>query len=403
MLSLYEASYIGFHRESILDEALQFTKPYLKSIVNQLKPPLFDLVSHALRWPVHRAVPCQEALDYVLIYEKEEGHIDCILRMGKLNFSILQKLWQEELYILTRWWIDLNLPSRLSFGRDRLIECFFWAIGSFPEPQHARARKYLTQIYAIFVYVDDTYDVHGTIDELEIFTKAFERADSSMGGELPHYMHIIVQSTLDLYDEIAQETTKEQSAHCMAGAKEAVAQLAKAYNDEAKWFNDGYVPKLDEYLLVGSISCAYPMGVTVSTCGLGEMATKQVFDWLLSMPKILHASSAACRIRDDTRTHEFEQKRGDVASTVECYMNEHGVSEQEAIDFLERKMTCLWKDMNEELLKPSTRDIPLPLVDNIINHARVLEVVYEKEAGLTFPKNVLNSVVMDLVVNPLDV
>jgi len=70
----------------------------------------------------------------------------------------------------------MGLAPRLSFGRDRLMECFFWATGMTPfEPQFSDIRKGLTKVSSLITLIDDIYDVYGTLDELELFTTAVER------------------------------------------------------------------------------------------------------------------------------------------------------------------------------------------------------------------------------------
>ena len=43
------------------------------------------------------------------------------------------------------------------------------------EPQYSFAREILTKTIAMTSIMDDIYDVYGTFDELELFTKAIER------------------------------------------------------------------------------------------------------------------------------------------------------------------------------------------------------------------------------------
>ena len=69
----------------------------------------------------------------------------------------------------------MGLSSKLSFSRDRLMECFFWAVGIVSEPQHSELRKALTKVACFVTTIDDVYDVYGTLDELELFTAAVER------------------------------------------------------------------------------------------------------------------------------------------------------------------------------------------------------------------------------------
>jgi isoprene synthase len=70
----------------------------------------------------------------------------------------------------------MGLAPRLNFGRDRLMECYFWAIGMTPfEAKFTNARMGLTKVASLITLIDDIYDVYGTLDELQLFTKAVER------------------------------------------------------------------------------------------------------------------------------------------------------------------------------------------------------------------------------------
>jgi len=69
----------------------------------------------------------------------------------------------------------MGLASKLSFSRDRLMECFFWTVGMAFEPQISDLRKGLTKVTSLITTIDDVYDVYGTLEELELFTAAVER------------------------------------------------------------------------------------------------------------------------------------------------------------------------------------------------------------------------------------
>lgn len=69
----------------------------------------------------------------------------------------------------------MGLASKLSFSRDRLMECFFWTVGMVFEPQLSDLRKGLTKVASLITTIDDVYDVYGTLDELELFTASVER------------------------------------------------------------------------------------------------------------------------------------------------------------------------------------------------------------------------------------
>ncbi|KAH9651330.1 alpha-humulene/(-)-(E)-beta-caryophyllene synthase [Citrus sinensis] len=79
----------------------------------------------------------------------------------------------------------------------------------------------------------------------------------------------------------------------------------------------------------------------------------------------------------------FEQKRGHIPSAVECYMKQHGVSEEEAKKALRIQVDNAWKDINEELLSPTA--VSLPLLERILNLARVCHFMYEDGDRYTQP------------------
>nr|TKS18150.1 hypothetical protein D5086_0000006330 [Populus alba] len=71
-----------------------------------------------------------------------------------------------------KWWKELDFTTKLPFARDRLI---IVVLGLFSEPQYALARQILTKSTMLVSVLDDINDVHGTIEELEQFTKMIER------------------------------------------------------------------------------------------------------------------------------------------------------------------------------------------------------------------------------------
>ncbi|KAF3456000.1 hypothetical protein FNV43_RR00643 [Rhamnella rubrinervis] len=100
------------------------------------------------------------------------------------------------------------------------------------------------------------------------------------------YMKYCYQALLDVYEEIEQLMTKEGRSYSVYYAKE-----------------------------------------------------EEVFHWVSNGPRIVKASSTICRLMDDVVDHKEHNKgHGDSASSVECYMNKHGVSEEEACDELRKQV-----------------------------------------------------------------
>lgn len=78
-------------------------------------------------------------------------------------------------YWLIRWWKQLGLVDKLSFARDRPLECFLWSVGLLPEPKYSICRIELAKTVAILLVIDDIFDTYGKMSDLLLFTDAIRR------------------------------------------------------------------------------------------------------------------------------------------------------------------------------------------------------------------------------------
>nr|XP_011458432.1 PREDICTED: (-)-germacrene D synthase-like isoform X2 [Fragaria vesca subsp. vesca]XP_011458435.1 PREDICTED: (-)-germacrene D synthase-like isoform X2 [Fragaria vesca subsp. vesca] len=400
--SLYEATHLRVRGEDFLEEALAFTTTHLQSAANRLSPPLSKQVRHALNQPLRKGLPRLEARHYMSLHQELHGsrnHV--LLRFAKLDFNLLQQVHQKELSDIARWWKKLDFASKLPFARDRVIECYFWILGVYFEPKYYFARRTLTKVIAMTSIIDDIYDVYGTLEELDLFTRAIERWDISAMDVLPEYMKFCYEALLDVYAEAEQGLASEGKSYRIDYAKEAMKRQVRAYHAEAKWFHNNYTPTMDEYMEVALVTSAYSMLATTSFVGMGDIVTKDSFEWIFSDPKMVKASAVVCRLMDDIVSHKFEQKRGHVASAVECYMIQYGATEEETIIEFRKQVSDAWKDINEECLHPTS--VNMPLLMRVLNLTRVIDVLYKSEDGYTHAGTILKDFVASLLVDPVTV
>nr|AEP17005.1 (E)-beta-caryophyllene synthase [Vitis vinifera] len=401
MLSSYEATHFRVHGEDILDEALAFTTTHLQSATKYSSNPLAEQVVHALKQPIRKGLPRLEARHYFSVYQAYDSHNKALLKLAKLDFNLLQKLHQKELSDISAWWKDLDFAHKLPFARDRVVECYFWILGVYFEPQFFLARRILTKVIAMTSIIDDIYDAYGTLEELELFTEAVERWDISAIDQLPEYMRVCYQALLYVYSEIEEEMAREGRSYRLYYAKEAMKNQVRAYYEEAKWPQVQQIPTMEEYMPVALVTSAYSMLATTSFVGMGDALTKETLDWIFSEPKIVRASAIVCRLMDDMVPHKFEQKRGHVASAVECYMKQHGASEQETHNEFNKQVRDAWKDINEECLIPTA--VPMPILMRVLNLARVIDVIYKNEDGYTHSGTVLKDFVTSMLIDPVPI
>ncbi|GMJ05158.1 terpene synthase 21 [Hibiscus trionum] len=404
LLELYEASHLNVHGEHILEEALAFTTTHLKfAEADGIRYPLSARVSHALNRPNRKSMPRLEARHFISLYQDNDSHDRKLLKFAKLDFNLLQNLHKEELSKISRWWKDLDFAGKLPFARDRLVEGYFWILGVYFEPQYSYAREILTKAIAMASTMDDIYDVHGTFEELRLLTNAIERWETDCIDRLPTYMQHFYKALLDLYEEIEEVMTKQGKSYRVQYAKEAMKQLSEAYFVEAKWYNEHYVPTVEEYMANALVSSGYIMVTITCFVGMGDVVTEDTFNWASNNPKIVRASTIIARLMDDIVSHKFEQERGHVASAVECYIKQHEVSEENACEELKKQVEDAWKDINQELsIKPSAA-APLPALTRILNLARVMDFLYKEGDGYTHVGNVVKTGITSLLIHQVPI
>ncbi|KAL2327933.1 hypothetical protein Fmac_021360 [Flemingia macrophylla] len=401
MLCLYEASDMMVHGEDILEEALTFTSTNLELIFTKLSPPLANQVNHSLRQALHKNLSRLEARHYISIYEQDPTHNEILLTFAKLDFNKLQNLHKKEFNDICKWWKELDIPNKLPYARDRIVECCFWVLMVYFEPQYSQARKIMVKVLAMAAIIDDTYDAYGTIEELELFTKAIERWDINCSEDLPEYMQFIYKSLIKIYEEIDQVTKKEGRDYCVNYGIQELKKLVRAYMTEARWLNDNYKPTVEEYLHASSESSGYSLMITTSYIGMGDIATENIFKWATNESKIVKASCIIARIMDDIVSNEFEQKRGHVSSFLECYMNQYGKSREVAIQKGQKIITNAWKDINEECLMPTC--VPMPFLTCILNLSRFIDVFYKDEDNFTHAEGFMKTCIQTVVVDPVPI
>ncbi|RVW82864.1 Valencene synthase [Vitis vinifera] len=394
MLGLYEAAHLRVHGEDILAKALAFTTTHLKAMVESLGYHLAEQVAHALNRPIRKGLERLEARWYISVYQDEAFHDKTLLDLAKLDFNLVQSLHKEELSNLARWWKELDFATKLPFARDRLVECYFWMLGVYFEPQYLRGRRILTKVIAMTSILDDIHDAYGTPEELKLFIEAIERWDINRIDQLPEYMKLCYVALLDVYKEIEGEMEKEGNQYWVHYAKEMKNQV-RAYFAEAKWLHEEHVPTFEEYMRVALVSSGYCMLATTSLVGMGEIATKEAFDWMTSDPKIMSSSNFIARLMDDIKSHK--QKRRHVASAVECYMKQYGVSEEQVYSEFQKQIENAWLDINQECLKPTA--VSMPLLARILNLTRTADVIYKEQDSYTHVGKVMRDNIASVFIN----
>ncbi|KAL9381692.1 hypothetical protein Peur_024727 [Populus x canadensis] len=390
---------VSYHFDDEIENSL---KEIFYDLPNLLEKHDFDLYTVSLLFRVLRqhgfkmpcGVPRIEARKYISFYEEDESRIDTLLKFAKIDFNRVQLIHRQELSILSRWWNDLNFSEEFPYARDRIVEIYFWANGIHFEPQYAFSRMLVTKYTKIVSLVDDTYDAYASFEEIQHFTNAIERCSMNAIDQLPaDYMKVLYRALLNLFNETENDMGKQGRSYASYYVKEAFKELVRGYHAEAEWADKCHVPTFDEYVRNGLATSAYGVIMAASFLGMEEVAGGEEYEWLKSNPKIIKAGKMIGRLMNDIVGHEDEQKRGDCASGVECYMKQYDVSEKKAIEEIQKMDVNAWKDINEDCMRPT--NAPMLLLQHFVNLIRVTDVIYgNDDDAYTIPSSLKDYVTL---------
>ncbi|KAL5731045.1 hypothetical protein ACHQM5_003807 [Ranunculus cassubicifolius] len=400
LLSLYEAAHTIAGGEKILDEAIVFTTKHLKDLNENVEPKLAAQVSRSLEIPFHWRMLRSEARWYIDLYEKDTNMNPSLLQLAKVDFNMVQGTLQQDLRNMSRWWRNLGVATKLPFARDRLVESFFWSVGIAYEPQYARCREWLTKVMNFVLIIDDIYDVYGTLDELELFTDAVERWDHKAMNNLPYYMKICFLALYNTTNEMAYDILKEQGWDILPYLTKSWANFIKAMLVEGKWCSTGYTPPHQEYLSNGWLSSSGSVFLVHAFFATQQKITSEVLEGLDKNHNLLHCSSMMFRLSNDLATSSAELERGDVSSSIICYMREMNVSEGEARKHIRGLIMETWKKLNRSIFESP---FETSFVGICLNLARTSLFIYQYGDGLGVEDSKSKDHILSLIVNPVDV
>ncbi|KAL8255775.1 hypothetical protein R6Q59_030842 [Mikania micrantha] len=375
MLNLYEATYHSLEDESILDNARIFTKKFLKQSVEKIADKyIVSLINHALDFPLNWMVPRVETKWFIEVYERRNGMNPMVLELAKLDFNMVQAVYQEDLKQASRWWKD-TCWNNFSFARDRLVENFMWSVSKNYLPGY-KGRGVLTKVNAMITTLDDVYDVYGTLQELEQFTNIVNSWDLEAITELPDYMKICFLLLYNEINEMSYEVLANEGFFVLPYLKKAWQELCNSYIKEVRWFNSGYTPTLNEFLdnayisvgILPIIKHAYLIALT--------SVSKDTLQQFERAEKFIRYACLIVRLNNDMGTSSDEIERGDVPKSIQCYMHETGATEVEAREYMKRLIVDTWKKLNKERQNAIDSKFPHEFIECVTNVARMGHFMY---------------------------
>jgi hypothetical protein len=400
MLQLYEAAHLATPFETILDEALSFTRYHLESLAGQqaTAPHISRHILNALYKPRFLKMEIIAAREYIHFYQKE-GHDETLLKFAKLNFNFCQLHYVRELKTLTKWWKDIDLPYKLPYIRDRLLETFIGVMAVYLEPHYSLGRIIATKVSQVIVVMDDTCDAYGTFSEVRSLIDSLERWDPGAIDKLPSCLRIVIQSIVETMEDIEREMKPRGRSSSVQDTVEEIKIMGRAYAEISKWARAGHVPTFDDYIELGLDSSGIRCFAMYSFISMEDCEENQTNAWFKSKPKMLRALSVIFRLTNDIAGFEEEMRRGEVVNGVNCYVKQHNVTKELAVREIKKMIRDNYKIMMEEFL--TIKSVSRPILVRCFNIVRLVNLYYEEGDNFTNPNGKLKDLITSLFFHPL--
>ncbi|KAK2989407.1 hypothetical protein RJ640_000382 [Escallonia rubra] len=216
-----------------------------------------------------------------------------------------------------------------------------------------------------------------------------------------NYMKICFLALYNFVNGMAYDIMKEQAFSLMTSSKLwQWTDLCKAYLVEAKWYNSGYIPTLEEYMNNAWISISAPVMLTHCYFSSTDCITEEALECLEKYPNITRWPAVILRLIDDLATSSDELKRGDIPKSIQCYMHKTGASEEIAREHVKCLISETWKKMNKDL---AAADSPFHryFLETALNVIRMALCVYGHGDGHAGQDSRSRSRVLSLLVDPI--
>ncbi|KAA8519937.1 hypothetical protein F0562_014153 [Nyssa sinensis] len=384
LMGLYEASHLGMEGEDILDEAANFSSQLLNASMKNLDHHQARIVGSTLGHPYHKSLASFRAKSFLKDFQGTKGWETVLQELANLDLNLVQSLHQKEILQISKWWKDLGLAKELKFARDQPLKWYMWPMALLTGPSFSEQRIELIKPISMIYIIDDIFDVHGTLDELTLFTEAVNSWEMAAIEQLPDYMKICFKALYDITNEIGYKIYKEHGWNPTDSLRKTWAILCDAFLVEAKWFASGHSPKADEYLKNGVVSSGVHVVLVHIFFLLGHGFTKETANIVDENPGIISSVATILRLWDDLGSAEDENQEGQDGSYVDYYMKEHQgssveVARQEVISLI----SDTWKRLNRDCLSPNPFSASFTKAS--LNCARMVPLMYSYDDNHDLP------------------
>ncbi|KAG7964043.1 hypothetical protein I3843_09G148700 [Carya illinoinensis] len=385
LMALYEASQLNIEGEYVLDEAGKFCEHLLNAWEKDR-----DNINHArvvrntLGHPYHKSLTSFMAKEFFDNSQSSSGWLNDLLQLAKMDFNMTQSVHQKEIAQISKWWGDLGLDKELKFARNQPLKWYICSMVCLVDPDLSDERVELTKPISLIYIIDDIFDVHGTLEELTLFTEVINKWDFGALDQLPEYMKICFKALYDITEEISQKIYEKHGSNPLNSLRKSWASLCNAFLVEARWFASGQSPKSKDYLENAIISSGVHVVLVYTFFLLGQRLTVETGNLVENMPDIISCPAKILRLWDDLGSAMDESQDGRDGSYIEYYMEEHqDCSIKEAREKVVNMISEAWRRLNKVCLSPNP--FPASFTKASLNIARMVPLLYNYDENHGLP------------------
>nr|QWQ79342.1 TPS65 [Juglans sigillata] len=387
LMSLFEASQLSIEGEGTLDEARSFCEQLLNAW--QIRHPddnQVSVVGNTLGNPYHKSLARFMAKKFFDNLNGTNGlWLNDLHQLAKMDFNMVQSIHQKEIVQMSIWWKDVGLAQELKFARDQPLKWYVVSMACLTDPDLSEERVDLTKPISLIYIIDDIFDVHGTLEEVTLFTEAINKWDLAAVEELPEYMKICLKALNDITDEISHKIYQKHGWNPVDSLRKTWASLCNAFLVEAPWFSSGQSPKAEEYLKNAVVSSGVHVVLVHIFFLLGHGATKETVHLVDNVPEIISSPATILRLWDDLGSAMDESQDGHDGSYIDYYMKEHkDYAVKEVREKVVDMISDSWKRLNKECLI-SPNPLPAKFNEACLNMARMVPLLYSYDDNHDLP------------------
>ncbi|KAF3777164.1 (-)-alpha-terpineol synthase, partial [Nymphaea thermarum] len=180
--------------------------------------------------------------------------------------------------------------------------------------------------------------------------------------------------------------------------------VCKTYLVEARWQRARQTPRLDEYLSNIREAMTGPI-LLPAYFFLSQNIEEKAIQQLQSESNIINLSSMIVRLSADLQRSRVEFGRGNLPRSVQIYMNEARVAEEQARQHIRKLLRDAWRRLNREMLLAQQQQqqtaFSRSFMNVALNIARVSQCMYDFEDGVGVLEHESMDHVYSLIAEPI--